>query len=171
MISNRLELLTQEYQLLQFSIEPNQTTFNINTQFVNNVKELFWIIQEVNPSDIYQYRSDLVSLGLTFNGLEFLSPAIANGLYLSSLQPLEFHTRTPTSNVYMYSFALQPESPEPTGEVNMTNITAQIHTITVTPSASTRYIRIYAHSYNVAYVEGGNLTMLHASMNTSGFKN
>ena len=171
MKTHKIEYLCQGYQLLEFVIPVTETTFNINTEFVNNVKEMFWIIQDESPSDIYLYKDDLLSLGLTFNGLEYLSPHIANGRYLSSLQPLEYHTRTPTSNVYMYSFALQPESDDPTGEVNMSQINSQTHTLSVKPSATLRKIRIYAHSYNIAYVENGGLTMLHASMNSTGFKN
>ena len=168
--NNPQRYLTQSYQVLQFSIQPNQTNFKTVTSFVNNVKELFWIIQDQSPTDMYDYNDDLINMSLSFNGIEFLSNTVANNTYVSIIQPLEYHTRTPTSNVYLYSFALNPELQQPTGEINMTFIYNQNHAYWVRPSTKLRYIRIYALGYNVATIDKGELSMMH-TINESGFKN
>jgi hypothetical protein len=155
--------------MLEFSIRPTETVFNIVTSFIGNVKELYWVIQDPTTS-IYTYRYDLVSLGLSFNGLEFLSPFIGTSVYLNQIQALEYHTKTPTSNVYMYSFSLEPESPVPNGEVNLTNVINQQHSFVVTPYSSDRNIRIYASTYNQVTVWGGSLSVKY-TLTEAGFKN
>jgi len=169
-MNNQLNYITQSYQLLQFVINPGETKFNIGTSFVNNVKELFWIIQNEDETNMYKYNNDLVNMSLELNGLEFLSNNVANNTYLRVIQPLENHTRTPTSNIYMYSFAMNPEESQPTGEANMTYMYNQLHKFQVLASVHPRFIRIYAHSYNIATIDQGNLTMKH-TMYESGFKN
>jgi Large eukaryotic DNA virus major capsid protein/Major capsid protein N-terminus len=160
---------TQFFQQLQFTVRPSETTFNIVTSFIGNVKELFWVIQEPQTPP-YTYRDDLVNLSLTFNGLEFLSPLIGTNVYLSKIQPLEHHTKTPSSNVYLYSFSIDPENHIPTGEVNLTGVINQMHTLTLTPYSNVRYVRIYAWAYNQATVENGEVTMKY-TLTEAGFKN
>jgi hypothetical protein len=49
----------------------------------------------------------------------------------------------------MYSFSLDPENlAVPTGQVNMSRISNQILELTLNPSAQSRFIRVYAVSYN-----------------------
>ena len=139
------------------------------TSFIGNVKEFFWVIQEPTTSP-YTYRADLVNLSIAFNGLEFLSPFIGTSIYLNKIQPLEHHTKIPTSNVYLYSFAIDPENNTPTGEVNLTQVYNQMHTLTLQPYSSVRYVRIYAHAYNKATVSNGDVTMQY-TLTEAGFKN
>jgi len=169
MLNQTLTYTTQFYQMLQFTARPNETTFNIVTSFIGNVKELFWVIQDPSTSH-YTYRLDLVSLGLTFNGLEFLSPYIGTPIYLNKIQALEHHTKNPTSNIYMYSFAIDPESDDATGEVNLTNIMNQMHSFVITPYTNTRNIRIYACTYNQVTISNGKLSIKY-TLTESGFKN
>jgi hypothetical protein len=56
----------------------------------------------------------------------------------------------------MYSFALEPENDTPTGELNMTNIARQQHTLELAPHASALTIRMYALSYNLFSVAKGD---------------
>jgi hypothetical protein len=56
----------------------------------------------------------------------------------------------------MYSFSLDPENlVVPTGQVNMSRISNQILEITMNPSAQSRFIRVYAVSYN--FIQGGKV--------------
>jgi hypothetical protein len=169
MKNTKLVYTTQFYQLLKFTARPNETTFNIVTSFIGNVKELFWVIQDPTTSQ-YNYRLDLVSLGISFNGIEFLSPYIGTPIYLNKIQPLEHHTKNPTSNIYVYSFAIDPESISPTGEVNLTNITNQMHSFVIKPYNKTRDIRIYASTYNLVTISNGELSVKY-TLYESGFKN
>jgi hypothetical protein len=106
-------------------------------------------------------QDQLVNLQLTLNTIDRITPDYATAQYLRVIQGLQFHTRVPNGRYYMYSFALEPELNEPSGEINMTNITRQQHTLTLTSSASARSVRIYALSYNLFSVSKGNGVSLH----------
>ena len=156
---NELVYLTHSFQRLQFKIptSTSETTYTYYTDFVNDVKELFWVIQSDAASNVYDYGNHLVNLQLTFNNQDFVTKDYATAQYLHVLQPVQYHTRVPTGNYYMYSFALQPESDQPTGEMNMSAITRQQHSLTLTASpSSTRNVRIYAHSYNLFSIKDGD---------------
>jgi hypothetical protein len=158
-MQHELVYLTHTFQRLQFKIpvSTSQTKYTYYTEFVNDVKELFWVIQSDAASNVYDYGNHLVNLQLTFNNQDFITNDYVTAQYLHVLQPLQYHTRVPTGNYYMYSFALEPESDQPTGEMNMTNITRQQHSLTLTASPSeTRNLRIYAHSYNLFRVKDGD---------------
>jgi hypothetical protein len=157
-MQHELVYLTHSFQRLQFKIpvSTTQTIYTYYTDFVNDVKELFWVIQSEAASNVYDYGNHLVNLQLTLNNQDFITNDYASAQYLHVLQPLQYHTRVPTGNYYMYSFALEPENDQPTGEMNMTNITRQQHSLTLTASPSeTRNLRIYAHSYNLFRVKDG----------------
>jgi len=167
---NTLSYVTNSYQVLQFTIKPGETYFKCVTSFVNDVKEFFYVIQNIPATDMYHYNLDIKQYRLCLNGVEVLSPNVANGLYLSVIQPLQNHTKNPESNLYVYSFSMNPEGGQPMGEANLTYLFNQQHEFWVNSSVVPRYIRIYALSYNIATVQSGHLTMLH-SLYESGFKN
>jgi hypothetical protein len=154
---NELAYLTQSFQRLEvrLPVNPAQTTFTILSEFVNDVKELFWVIQSDAASNVYDY-DQLVSLRLALNGVDRITPDFATGQYLNVAQPLEYHIRTPTGRYYMYSFGLEPEGDQPTGQVNMSKITRQQHDLTLAPSTFARSVRIYAWSYNIFRVKDNN---------------
>jgi len=90
----------------------------------------------------------LSNLVLKFNNVERISKDIGTPLFLRVIQPMEYHTRVPDRKFYMYSFSLDPENGTPTGQVNMSRISNQILELTMNPSAQSRFIRVYAVSYN-----------------------
>jgi sugar lactone lactonase YvrE len=163
--SHEVVYMTQTFQRVQFRIPvtPSQTSYTFYTDLVNDVKELFWVIQSDAASNVYDYGTtdQLVNLRLTFNGVDRITPDYATAQYLRVAQGLEFHTRVPDGRYYMYSFALEPEMDQPTGSVNMSQVTRQQHTLTLAPSASERSLRIYAMSYNLMRVKDGEATMLY----------
>jgi hypothetical protein len=57
----------------------------------------------------------------------------------------------------MYSFAIDPEHEDATGEINMSLVNRQLHTLTLTPCPYSRSLRIYALGYNVISVKDGDL--------------
>jgi hypothetical protein len=158
--SHELIYTTESFQRMQFRVPSLSTQSSVQflTSFVNDVKELYWVIQGDNASNVYDYGTtdQLVNLQLTLNSIDRITPDYATAQYLRVIQGLEFHTRVPNGRYYMYSFALEPELNEPSGEINMTNINRQQHTLTLTSSASARSVRIYALSYNLFSVSKGN---------------
>lgn len=162
MTSTPLSYFTQTFQLVRFRIPVSsyQSTYSLLTQFVNSVSELFWVIQADNASNVYDYTNTggtdhLVSLRLTGDMNDLITPDYATPLYLRVIQGLEFHTRVPDSQFYMYSFAIAPEYEQATGTLNFSTFDTQQHDLTLTPSNYGREVRIYARSYNVFHVERG----------------
>jgi len=98
----------------------------------------------------------LINLQLMLDGYEVISQDIAVPLYLRGVQPMDFHTRLPTSTLfYIYSFCLDPENIEPTGQLNFGRIQQQILNMNVVESSQPRYVRVYARSYNIFTTEKG----------------
>jgi hypothetical protein len=163
--THELIYTTESFQRMQFRVPPlaTQSSVQFLTSFVNDVKELYWVIQKDDASNVYDYGTtdQLVNLQLSLNSIDRITPDYATAQYLRVIQGLQFHTRVPNGRYYMYSFALEPEMNEPSGEINMTNITRQQHTLTLTPSVSGRSIRIYALSYNLFRVSKGDGVSLH----------
>jgi hypothetical protein len=159
MRSRELIYVTQSFQRVQFRVPAmTQAPVQFLSEFVNDVKELFWVIQSDAASNVYDYGTTdhLVDLRLTLNGQDRITPDYATAQYLRVVQGLQSHTRVPDGRYYMYSFALEPENDTPTGELNMTNIARQQHTLELAPHLSALTLRVYALSYNLFSVAKGD---------------
>lgn len=158
--------LVEQTQRMEFFAPKGVQNITCQLQFVNLVKELFFVIQ-TDTAPGYHYSSpyfegevQLESLSLSYNSTERISDVIGTPLFLRIIQPLEFHTRAPDRLFFMYSFSLDPESDVPCGSVNMSRIQAQILKLNLVPSYEARDIRVYARSYNFLVVENGKATIL-----------
>ena len=81
------------------------------------------------------------------------------GSYFDRVQPFQCHTRTPSTGINVYSFALRPEEHQPSGTCNFSRIdkatlqlTVSLNTVT---GARTAQVRVYALNYNVLRVMSG----------------
>ena len=81
------------------------------------------------------------------------------GAYFDRVQPFQHHSRTPTTGINVYSFALRPEEHQPSGTCNFSRIdkatlqlTVSINTVVGTRTAQ---VRVYALNYNVLRVMSG----------------
>ena len=160
MTKTPMNYLAKTWQRIEFTVSANETDVSVLTDFVHSVKEIFWIIQNDGTS-AYNYLNaggdQLVNMKLTLNGAEVIKREIGTPLYLRIVQPLEYHTRTPDRSFYMYSFAIDPEHEDATGEINMSLVNRQLHTLTLTSCPYSRSLRIYALGYNVISVKDGDL--------------
>jgi hypothetical protein len=168
----KVDYLTHTIQRLQFTVGAGMTDAVIVSDFTRPVKELYWVIQ-TDGSDAYDYLNEgveqLVSLRLQFNGVDIILPEFGTPLFLRTIQGLESHTRVPDRAFYMYPFALDPEHPDqPTGSVNMSAMTRQIHTFKLTPCEYSRQIRIYALTHNVVRIADGAATSLFDNVQEGG---
>lgn len=154
-----------------FSTFPKQ----IRTHFNNPVKEFFMIVQSneyrpINAQDVdttvtdyFRYKSsnlskpdNLKSLELLFNGQPRLLSSVADAFYLRAVQPLQAHTRVPKRFFYIYSYSIDPENYQPTGQVNYSRISNIIYNLYLNDSNnSDRNVRIYVKNYNVLRVQSG----------------
>jgi hypothetical protein len=81
------------------------------------------------------------------------------GPYFDRVQPYQHHTRTPSTGINVYSFALKPEEHQPSGTCNFSridkatlNLTLSVNTV---KNQNTAKVRIYAVNYNVLRVMSG----------------
>ena len=158
MASRPIDYLVSQVQLSRYTIDPGLTVSKLLLNFVNPVKELYFVIQNKDTqNDWFNYGNTdpLVNLQLDFNSEMRISPDIATPVYLRYVQNMGAHTKTPDRRFYVYSFALKPEEAFPTGQVNMSRIITKLLTVTSVASAVPQELRIYAIGYNVLRVQNG----------------
>jgi hypothetical protein len=161
--SKPMQYLFEQVQRQEFFAQVSGLSTQCYLNFVNPVKELFFVIQNDgavgydfgaeasgSPSPISSFgiTDQLQQLVLYFNSTERITGDVGSPLFLSTIQALEYHTRNPTRLFYTYSFSLDPENDQPSGAVNMSRIQNQILRMTLSPTLPNKYIRIYARSYN-----------------------
>ena len=158
------QYLVEQTQLYQGSIAPGQTQVNYFMNFINPVKELFFVIKYTVPtSNLFNYdyiegstRHHLVNMNLKLDGFDLIPLELGTPLYLSVIQPMDYHTRIPTRTIfYIYSLSLDPENLEPTGSTNFGRISKQVLNLNVNPSVYPRFVNVYARSFNVFSTENG----------------
>jgi streptogramin lyase len=132
---------TRSYQRLQFIVPIGTSNVSVLSEFVNDVSEMYWVVQNTSADGFYDYggRDSVRSIRLALNGSDVLVPEIGTGQYLRVVQALQHHVRVPTNYYYMYSFVCP---------VNMTHITRQEHTINLIENGYERRLTLYAKSLN-----------------------
>lgn len=162
-LKRQLQVLEQ-VQRVEFFAPQGVNNVRLQLGFMNPVKELFLVIQNTNAlafdfttdgafsADQASYSNgttdQLSNLVLKLNNADRIDKYIGVPLYLRVIQAMEYHTRVPDRKFYMYSFSLDPENATPCGQVNMSRINNQILELTMNPSSQSRFIRVYAVSYN-----------------------
>ena len=164
------DYVIEQLQLSRGVIENTENSKSFKLNFTNPVKELYIVVQSQDTQDNNDWfnfddgyypnnsNSFIESLQLEFNNEIMISQDVADYLYLLYAQPMYHHTRVPKRNIYSYSFALRPEDPEPTGQVNMSRIINKLLKVNLASPYSgsdNRNIRIYAKNYNVLRVQDG----------------
>jgi len=153
----------------------------IRTQFVNPVKELYFVIKRVNNKEYsdfvspFDYDNDritsenklifyenLKSLELSLNDTPILDKDTGNFVFLKAIQPAIHHSKTPLiRRFYSYSFACEPEQAQPTGQVNFSLINNQLITANLTENTTyDRTLNVYALSYNILRLDKGMMRMV-----------
>ena len=78
------------------------------------------------------------------------------GRYFNQVQPFVHHSGTPYPGVYAYSFALEPESHQPTGTCNFSRIdNAQVAVTLKANTGNSTTMSLFATNYNVLRVQSG----------------
>ena len=165
--------LTEQTQLFQGAIRSNVSQESFYLNFTGPTKELFFVIQYENiTSNVFDFTysntvtDHLTSLNFQVDGNDLIPKDVGTPLYLRVIQPMDYHTRTPTRTIfYIYSLCIDPENIEPTGTINLGRIQKQFLTVNVVPSAQRRLLRVYTRSYNIFSSENGIGKLL---FNTSG---
>jgi hypothetical protein len=167
-------LITQN-QLNSFLVPKGQDTFKCKLSFTNLVKELYFVIQSEGARvfDFDNYRQTdtegklvqyehLKHLTLTLDGSEVLTEKTGTVVFLKAVQAAIHHAKTQLiRRFYSYSFALEPEKAQPTGQLNFTVLKDQNLALSLNRNAlQDRQVRVYARSYNVLRVVGGKARVI-----------
>ena len=175
--SKRDYLITQIQQNV-FDIASGVNTGQFKLDFVNPVKELYFVIQRqgsvgtdefefVTPFDYdgileetgnkYILWENLDHLTLTLDGQEIITKDTGTMTFLKAVQAAIHHSKTQLiRRFYSYSFALQPEEWYPTGQVNFSLVKEQILNLSLNPCTGySRQVRVYAVNYNILRVGEG----------------
>jgi hypothetical protein len=174
------DYLITQIQENVFDIGVGVNTGKFKLDFVNPVKELYFVVQrqgtagdgvsEGNFVTLFDYDNTLEETGnkyilyenldhlkLTLDGQEIITEDTGNMVFLKAVQAAIHHSKTQLiRRFYSYSFALQPEEWYPTGQVNFSLVKEQLLDLSLTPCVDyARQIRVYAVNYNILRVGEG----------------
>ena len=170
-------IITQIQQNV-FDIPQGDQEGRFKLDFVNPVKELYFVIQRqgdvgtgegqfMTPFDYdntladtggkYILYENLDYLTLDLDGQPIITQETGNVIFLKAVQAAIHHSKTQLiRRFYSYSFALEPEKWYPTGQVNFSLIKEQILNLSLTPCVDyERQFRVYALSHNILRVSEG----------------
>ena len=178
MQKSRRDYLITQIQQNVFDVGLGLNTGQFKLDFVNPVKELYFVIQRqgsvgtdefefVTPFDYdgileetgnkYILWENLDHLTLTLDGQEIITKDTGTMTFLKAVQAAIHHSKTQLiRRFYSYSFALQPEEWYPTGQVNFSLVKEQILNLSLNPCTGySRQVRVYAVNYNILRVGEG----------------
>ena len=170
-------IITQVQQNV-FDIPQGNQEGRFNLDFVNPVRELYFVIQRQGDTGTgegqfmtpFDYDNTLADTGgkyILYENLDYLTldldgqPIITrdtgNVIFLKAVQAAIHHSKTQLiRRFYSYSFALEPEKWYPTGQINFSLIKEQIVNLSLTPCVDyARQFRVYALSHNILRVSEG----------------
>jgi hypothetical protein len=151
--NSQIDYLIQQCQYQEFDLAAQFTTAIFNLEFINPIRELFFILQ-LNGTTPYEY-SDLNSLAMNFNASEAFTADVTDALYLNSLEPFEHYTNYPTRKFYMYSFTNQTNTARPYGQVNFSRIRDIFLQLNTSAYSSPKQMRVIGINYNVLRIKDG----------------
>ena len=124
---------TTQYEVLivqnqAYTMQTTNSAVSMQLNFNHPVIELIWAVRRKCQEQCNNWYN--------FSGLNNQDPVEAAALYLNNqarftnkpgswfrlVQPYQFHSNIPDCYVYVYSFALHPEDPSPSGSCNMSRI-------------------------------------------------
>jgi hypothetical protein len=172
--NNFFDYNSKTYQRLQFNIAANSTNEVVQTNFIGSVSELYWVIQTDGSSD-YDFTNlgseQLVNLQLSFNNIDIIPQDLGTPIFLRYTQSLTYHTSSPSHYFYMYSFSLDPENEQPSGQVDLSCILNQLHNLNLSSCSFSRQLRIYAKTNNIFRVGKGDLKVVSDMIKEAGTTN
>ena len=117
----------------------------MNNEFTN--------VTAASPPDYDQPA--LLTATLLLNGIARMDAK--PGVFFDTLQPLQYHASTPRSGVHVWSFALAPDRPSPSGFIDMTSfhrVQLQVQ-LAPLPATETFTMDLFAVTHNFLTVANG----------------
>ena len=148
------EYLIEQLQHTGPETSKNGSTGNYRLNFNHPVKELVWVTRKSGADPMEFGNADADAFGtckLQLNGHDRFSERKAP--YFRLVQPYQHHTRIPTKEVSVYSFALNPEAHQPSGTCNFSrldNVTLSLSEMNIEGE-----VLVYAVSNNILKIMSG----------------
>jgi hypothetical protein len=143
--------LIEQIQIIQNESVKSGENMIVLTDFNHPVKELIWNLDDTN-------HDKLDSAGLEIDGRYRFPPRDAG--YFSDLQRYSYHTNSKSStekNIFLYSFALEPEDAQPSGSMNFSKfdeVRLELNCSSTIGGGATA--TVYARNYNMFQIKNGN---------------
>ena len=153
----RLEYLITQCQYQRISLLSGFQSAVFNLDLKNPVREMFFVVQPTNQLPYNYSNNAVISFGLSFNGQEVFTNDTTDALYTGSLEPFNHYPNFPQRDFFMYSFAADPNSPRPSGQINFSRIKQALLRLecggqTYLPA---KELRVLAVNYNVLRIADG----------------
>lgn len=181
--NEQIDYVITQVQQNVFNIPQGDQEGQFKLDFVNPVKELYFVIQRqgdvgtaegefITPFDYdntladtggkYILYENLDYLTLDLDGQPIITQETGSVIFLKAVQAAIHHSKTQLiRRFYSYSFALEPEKWYPTGQINFSLVKEQILNLSLTPCTDyARQLRIYALSHNILRVGEGTARTL-----------
>lgn len=129
----RARFATTHYETLitqtqSFQMQTCNSQIRMQLNFNHPVIELIWAVR--------RQCHEAANNWFNYSGIMNMDPVVSAALYLNNqsrfsskpgmwfrcVVPYQFHTNIPDGHIYVYSFALYPEDPTPSGSCNMSRI-------------------------------------------------
>ena len=184
----RFAQMEHEYLIeqLQYTgpMDADEVSHKLN--YNHPIKELIWVFRK-NDAEIMNFNSSGSSAYINYGNLDadldYADPVMSsidtdwfstmklqlNGhdrfaerdvRYFRLVQPFQYHTRIPSKHIYVYSFALNPESHQPSGTCNFSRLDDVTMKLSFTSGQISNQTKgdsllMYAINYNVLRIMSG----------------
>ena len=157
--SDQTFLITQVQDISgTLQTDSNGDEQNIKLDFIHPVKELIWCFKDSNNT-----LKSMSSAYLTMNGSQKRASERPE-LYYRITQPYNHHTRIPKIKLYMYSFALKPEDPQPSGSCNFSRLdNAYLYfKLKKGEQNAANKVKVYATNVNLFKIQGNKGSLMYS---------
>lgn len=183
--------LIEQVQQAVFTVPTSSKSYSASLSFNHPTKAFYWFGQKAthkNKGELFSW--DGCEEQVTVGSDNKVPPAASDGFashgdlfdtasitlnsnvrvkemgpkYYRILQPRMHHTRVPEKQIYMYSFALEPESMQPSGHLNCSRIEkSHLHLKFGKATTEPIDLNVFAQNYNVVRIASGISSLAWAS--------
>jgi Large eukaryotic DNA virus major capsid protein/Major capsid protein N-terminus len=172
------EYLIEQFQIAPvYNIQADTINYTARLFFNHPVKELIWMYrsyQTTAANDYYNYANILNyytpserrappfnTLQLKFNGNDRFE--MLPYTYFTLYEPYRVHSCGTSQYIHAYSFALNPESVQPSGTCNFSKLDNVSMNFSCTPNIQDGEIYIFATNYNILRIQSGMAGLMFSS--------
>ena len=167
-LTDKLMFIIDQVQFIESEFSKSIKNPKLDISYINkSVKEIIWCVQRTDiDNDHYNYgiHKNRLIVKNSFNDTFMSAKLILNGVerirdmkstWFRIAQPYKYHTRIPTTYLYLYSFCLKPEELQPTGACNFSAFTNAYLFLTGVQIPTDYVIKLWAINQNILLISSG----------------